>query len=166
MRNNEIKRISVLNKKFHLWKNGKTGKMLERIFVPIFLSTVSSVLSFLVLFFYPQIDRAAMLIATIVFFYSLFRYTFRYSYSRKYPRPYWMDILVPWGVFSLLVYLGYLFVPPKIFNYIFLPLRVCEIFYLRSWFSIFVVLIVMFMLMTTTRILGRKIRLKKTRKRR
>ena len=149
----------------YCWEIWEMGKVLERIFVPILFSAASSVLSFLVLFFYQQIDRAAMIIATIVFLYSLFKYTFRYSYLKRHPRPYWTDVLLPWGIFSLLAYLGYFFIPPKIFNYIFLPLRVCETFYLRSWLSILIVLIFMLLLMTITRFFGRKIQLQRRRER-
>ncbi len=146
----------------YYWK--KIKKAIERIFVPILLSAISSGLSFLVLYFYPQIDRWAMLIAIILFSYLLFEYTFRYSSLKKHTRPYWLDVLLPWEIFSFLAYFGYFFIQPKIFNYIFLPLRVFELFYLRSWFSILIVLILMFLLMTITRFLGRKIRSKKSKK--
>lgn len=147
----------------YYWK--KFIKALERIFVPILLSTISSGLSFLVLYFFPQINRMAMLIALILFSYLLFEYTFRYSSLKKHTRPYWLDVLLPWGMFSLLVCFGYFFIPPKIFNYIFLPLRVFEVFYLKSWISILIVLVFMFLLMTITRLLGRHIKLKKRKKR-
>lgn len=149
----------------YFWEKLKLGKALERIFVPILLSAISSVLSFLVLYFYPQIDRWAMLVATILFSYLLFDYTFRYSFLRKHSRPYWMDVLLPWGIFLILAYFGYFFIPPKMFNYIFLPLRACELFYLRSWASILIVLIFMLLLMTITRFFGRKVRLKHRRER-
>ena len=147
----------------YFWK--KIKKALERILVPILLSAISSVLSFLVLYFNPQIDRWAMLIAIILFSCSLFGYTFRYSFLRKHSRPYWIDVLLPWGLFSSLAYVGYFFISPKIFNYIFLPLRVCELFYLRSWLSILIVLVFVLLLMTITRHLGRKTRRRHRRER-
>ena len=147
----------------YFWK--KIKKALERILVPILLSAISSVLGFLVLYIYPQINQWTMVIALVLFSCSLFRYTFRYSFLRKHSRTYWIDVLLPWGMFSFLAYAGYFFIPPKIFNYIFLPLRVCELFYLRSWFSILIVLVFVLLLMTITRHLGRKIRRRHRRER-
>lgn len=149
----------------YYWGKLKLGKILERTFVSILLSAISSVLGFLVLYVYPQINRGAMLVAIIVFSYSLFEYTFRYSFLRKHSRPYWIDVLLPWGMFSFLAYAGYFFIPPKIFNYIFLPLRVCELFYLRSWFSILIVLAFVLLLMTITRHFGRNTRRRHRRER-
>lgn len=143
----------------YFWK--KIKKALERIFVPILLSAISSGLSFLVLYFNPQIDRWTMLVAIILFSISIVGYTFRYSYFKKHARPYWIDVLFPWAIFSVVAYFGYFYIPPRIFNYIFLPLRVCELFSLRSWLSILVVLIFILLLMTVTRYFGRKIQLKK-----
>ena len=143
----------------------KFRKALERILVPVLLSAVSSVLGFLVLYIYPPINRGAMAVAMVLFAYSLYEYTFRYSFLRKHSRPYWFDVLIPWGSFSLFAYTGYFFIPPRIFNYIFLPLRVCELFYLRSWFSIFIVLIFILLLMSLTRRSARRIRRKFRRKR-
>ena len=149
----------------YYWEELKLKKVLERILMPILLSALSSILSFLVLFFYQQIDQGAMWVAIILFSCSLFVYTLRYSFLRKHSRPYWMDVLLPWGIFSSLADCGYFFIPPKIFNYIFLPLRVCESLYLRSWFSILIVLIFMLLLMTITRFMGRKIRLQQRKER-
>lgn len=149
----------------HFLKNHKLRKILERTFTAILLSAISSVLGFLVLYIYPQINRGAMIVAIIVFSYSLFEYTFRYSFLRKHSRPYWIDVLIPWGMFSFLACAGYFFIPPKIFNYIFLPLRVCELFYLRSWFSILIVLVFVLLLMSATRYLGRKTRRRHRRER-
>lgn len=164
MKNKTSSRIDcIIQMVKYFWE--KRVKALERIFVPILLSSVSSVLSFLVLYFFPQIDRWTMLLAMILFLYSLFEYTFRYSFLRRHSRPYWMDVLLPWGIFSALAYFGYFFIPPKIFNYIFLPLRACESFYLRSWFSILIVLIFMLLLMTITRSFGRRIQLQYHRER-
>ena len=143
--------------KYYLGKL-KLGKILERTFVSILLSAISSVLSFLVLFLNPQINSLTMLVAIIIFSSLVFGYTFRYSSLRKHSRPYWIDVLLPWGLFSSLAYVGYFFISPKIFNYIFLPLRVCELFYLRSWLSILIVLIFMLLLMTITRHYGRSTR--------
>ena len=144
----------------YFWDELKLKKIFERILQPILFSGISSLLSFFVLFFYQQIDQGTMLIAIILFSFFLFSYTFRYSFSRKHSRPYWMDVLLPWGIFSTLAYLGYFFIPPKVFNYIFLPLRVFEApLHLRSWASILVALIFMFLLMTVTRFAGRTIRL-------
>ncbi len=149
----------------YYWEELKLKKVLERILVPILLSTMSSLSSFLVLFFCQQIGQGAMLIAIVLFSYSLFVYTFRYSFSRKHSRPYWMDVLLPWGMFAILAYLGYFFITPKVFNYIFLPLRVCETLNLRSWSSILIVLIFMLLLMTITRLAGRKLRLEQRKER-
>ena len=149
----------------HFLQNRILRKTFERTFVPILLSIISSVISFLVLYVYPQIDRWAMPLAMILFSYSLFEYTFRYSFLRKHSRPYWIDVLLPWGIFSSLVYCGYFFIPPKIFNYIFLPMRACEIFYLRSRFSILLVLIFTLLLMTITRLSGRNSRRRYRRER-
>ncbi len=157
MRNDKNSRISYITYMAkYFWK--KLIKALERIFVPILLSSISSLFSFLVLYFCPQINRGAMIVAIILFSYLLFEYTFRYSFLRKHSRPYWFDVIIPWGIFSLLAYAGYFFIPPRIFNYIFLPLRVCELFYLRSRISIFIVLIFVLLLMTVTRISARKVR--------
>lgn len=147
----------------YFWK--KLRKGLERIFVPILLSAISSVLSLLVFYFYQQINRVTMLVAIILFSFSLFEYTFRYSSLRKHSRPYWVDVLLPWVIFSFLAYFGYFYIPPKIFNYIFLPLRVCELFYLRSWLSILITLIFVLLLMSITRFFGRKTQLKQHRER-
>lgn len=167
MKNKRSKRIDsmIYSVKYFLGNPG-LRKVLERIFVPILLSAISSVLGFLALYVFPQINRGAMLVAIILFSYSLFEYTFRYSFlRRKHSRPYWVDVLLPWGIFSSIAYLGYFFIPPKIFNYIFLPLRACELLYLRSWFSILVVLIFMLLLMTISRSFGRKVRLQHRRER-
>lgn len=147
----------------YYWKIFK--KAIERIFVPILLSAVSSVLSFLVLFLNPQINRWTMLVAIILFSILIFGYTFRYSSLRRHSRPYLIDVFIPWIIFLLLAYCGYFFIPPKIFNYIFLPLRACELFSLRSWLSILLVLIFMLLLMTITRLFGRKTRLLHRRER-
>ena len=147
----------------YYWEKLQLGKTLERTFVPIVLSAISSVLSFLVLYFCPKINKWAMVVAIILFSYSIFEYTFRYSFLRRHSRPYWIDVFIPWGIFSLLAYCGYFFIRPKIFNYIFLPLRACEMFSLRSWLSILLVLIFILLLMTLTRFLG-KINRKKHRR--
>lgn len=143
--------------KYYLGKL-KLGKILERTFVSILLSAISSVLSFLVLFLNPQINSLTMLVAIILFSISIVGYTFRYSYFKKHARPYWIDVLFPWAIFSVVAYFGYFYIPPRIFNYIFLPLRVCELFSLRSWLSILIVLIFMLLLMTITRHYGRSTR--------
>ena len=131
----------------------------------ILFSAISSVLSFLVLFLNPQINRWTMLIALILFSSLIFEYTLRYCFLRRHSRPYWIDVFVPWGIFSLLAYCGYFFIPPKIFNYIFLPLRACELFSLRSWLSILLVLIFMLLLMSLTRLFVKKIRRKHRKER-
>ena len=143
----------------------RLGKVLKKTFIPVLLSIVSSVLGLLALYVYPPINRVAMIIAAAVFFYSLFEYTFRYSFLRKHSRPYWFDVLIPWGLFSLLAYAGYFFIQPKIFNYIFLPLRVCELFNLRSRFSILIALAFMLFLISITRRFGRNVRRRYYRKR-
>ncbi len=125
--------------------------------MPVFSSIIASCTALMIHSFFREINTGAMLIALVVFLVLVLSYTFRRSYKKGRLRPYWLDVLLPCGTVFVLSYVGYFFIPPSIFNYIFLPLRACEPFSLRSWFSIFVINIVLFILMTLTRFIAPKI---------
>ncbi len=148
------------------WRKFVLMKILRRIFVPITWSVVCSNVGLFFLFAAPSINTIAILIAAILFFVLLVRYVIIISFFRRHSQPYIIDILGPWLAFAFLAAIGYFFIPPAVFNHIFLPLRACEPFFLRSWASIILILLLMLGLMSVTRTIGRKTRIKLEEKRR
>lgn len=142
------------------------AKLLKRVFVPIMWIVVCSNIGMLFLYAAPSINSTAILIAAGLYFVCLVRHIFVISFYRRHSQPYVIDVFIPWAVIAFLALVGYLVIPPSIFNYVLLPLRAMEPFFLRSWASIILVLILMLALMSFTRSIGRKTRIKREMKRR
>lgn len=165
MKNNFIS-DTVSKFKDKKWRKFRLGKILRRLFVPVIWSVVSSNVGLFFLFAAPSINTIAILIAAVLFLVLLIRHIFIISFFRRHSQPYMIDVLGPWLLFVLLSVAGFFFVPPSVFNHIFLPLRACEPFFLRSWVSIILILLLMLGLMSLTRTVGRKTRIKLEEKRR
>lgn len=155
-------RINKVNMFFR--KRPKLKKALERIIIPIVLSVLTSILSMAAFNIYPKMNNCAILIAAVGFLYLLFEYTFRYSAHKRTQRPYWMDVLLPLGIFAGVSYSVFFLATIKVFNHTFLPLRIWEVFRIRTWFSIIVMLVVMLIVMTITRYIGSLIKAPKKKK--
>lgn len=148
------------------WRKFRLRKILRRLLIPIIWSVVCSNVGLFFLFAAPSINTIAILIAAVLFLFLLVRHIFIISFYRRHSQTYMIDVLGPWMLFVLVSAIGYFFIPPAIFNHIFLPLRACEPFYLRSWVSIILILLLMLGLMSLTRTIGRKTRIKLEEKRR
>ncbi len=161
-------KISVIINKFKDkdWRKFRLRKILRRLFIPIIWSVVCSNVGLFFLFAAPSINTIAIMIAAVSFLILLVRHIFIISFYRRHSQTYMVDVLGPWMLFAFLAAIGFFFIPPAVFNHIFLPLRACEPFYLRSWVSIILVLLLMLGLMSATREVGRKTRIKLEEKRR
>ena len=155
-------RISKVNMFFR--KRPKLKKALERIIIPIVLSVLISILSMAAFNIYPKMNNCAILIAAVVFLYLLFEYTFRYSAHKRTQRPYWMDVLLPLGIFAGVSYSVFFLATIKVFNHTFLPLRIWEVFLIGTKFSILAMLFFMLLFMTFIRFIGGKVRAPKKKK--
>ena len=142
------------------WRKFILKRILRRILVPILLCVVCSNIGMFFLFAAPSINTIAILIAAASFFILLIRHIFAISFYRPHSQPYIVDILGPWLVLVFLAAIGYFFIPPSVFNHMFLPLRALEPFFLKSWMSIILLLILTIGLMSATRTIGRKMRIK------